>query len=59
MPRTRILAAIGVTAALLAAPALAHATTYCVNKPSCETAGGTHESTFDAALSAAQSAVSK
>jgi hypothetical protein len=60
MPWTRILAAIGVTSALLAAPALAHATTtYCVDKPSCETAGGTHENTLDDALSAAQSSGSR
>ena len=55
MPRTRILAPMAVAAALLVTPALAHATTYCVNKPSCETAGGTHESTLNAALFAAQS----
>jgi len=55
MPRTRISAAMGVTVALLAMPALAQATTYCVSKPSCETAGGTHEDTLDDALSAAQS----
>ncbi len=44
-----------VAAALLVAPAIAHATTYCVNNSSCESAGGTHEDTLDNALSAAES----
>ncbi len=54
MARARTLALVCAAVGLLALPALAHATTYCVAKPSCEAAGGIHEDDLNAALFAAE-----
>src|SRR5215467_510795 len=53
MVRTRSLAVLSVTVALLASPALAHAVTYCVSDPGCT---GTQELTLQDALTVAESA---
>jgi hypothetical protein len=53
MKRSLPLAAAIASAAALTVPALADATTYCVAKPDCVTAGGTDEPTFGAALTTA------
>src|SRR5437764_5079336 len=49
------LIATAVTAMALLAPALAHATNFCVNDAMCVQGGGTQEATFDDALAAAVS----